>query len=163
MWILQFIITYIILYLHTSLLKAIQNKFTDAHNENDNGYNDNNEGKMLFKYSVLKILFCKLIMCMFEAKIDKWCYNILQFHNSNCFIIVAPSNLNFILSVGMGIYITLSKFQTDCMYESRDTTLQKSHFAIHFLCEWLRVTPMYRSISEFQPSRTHSLEHCIFT
>ena len=66
-----------------------------------------------------------------------------QFHNSmhkHNFCSYC-SNLNFILSVDMGVYITLSKFQTDCMYESRDTTLQKSHFDIHFLCERSRVAP----------------------
>ena len=42
--------------------------------------------------------------------------------------IVATSNLNFMLSVCMGVYITPSKFRTDCMYESRDTKLQTSHF-----------------------------------
>ena len=68
-----------------------------------------------------------------------------QFHNSNFTkIMIAPSNLNFMLSVGMGVYITLSKFQTDCTYESKDTTLQKSHFAIHFLCEGSGVAPSHR-------------------
>ena len=33
---------------------------------------------------------------------------------------ITPSNSNFILSVDMGVYSSSSKFQTDCIYESRD-------------------------------------------
>ena len=38
-------------------------------------------------------------------------------------ITVSLSSPNFISSVGMGVYSSYSKFQTDCIYESRDMTI----------------------------------------
>ena len=71
----------------------------------------------------------------------------LEFHNSNCFmhnVIVAPSNLNIILFVGMNVYSNSSKIA----FISHETFLK----IMIFLCEGQVVSPHIENVWEIKMS-----------